>query len=93
VLDRHRLDDHPAHRQAHDVGLGDTEGVEHGERVVGHVAQPVARPLVVDRRAGERRRQPHVAVVEPDDLEAAAGEHLAPCVVVVRALAAEAVDE
>ena len=48
MLDGHRLDDHPAHRQAHHVGPLDSVGVEHGEGVVGHVAQPVAGAAVVD---------------------------------------------
>ena len=51
-----------------------------------------AAPCVVGRGAGERRRQPDVAVVEADHVEPARGEHLAPLVGVVDALAAETVD-
>ena len=51
-----------------------------------------AAPVLVGRGAGERRRQPDVAVVEADHVEPAPGEHLAPLVGVVDALAAETVD-
>ena len=58
----------------------------------GHVRQPVRRAGGVGRRAGERRRQPDVAVVEADHVEPARREHLAPLLGVVDALAAEPVD-
>ena len=91
MLDGHRLHDHPAHRQAHHVGAVDAHGVEHGDAVGRHVADEVGVARLAHRRTGERGGQAHVAVVEADDVQALGGEHLAPVVLVVDALAAEAV--
>ena len=93
MLDGERLGDHPAHRQAHHVRLFDAVGVEDGDRVIGHVGQQVGLAARTDRRIVEVGRQPDVAVVEPDDVEPAGDELLAPRLGVVDALAAESVDE
>ena len=45
--------------------------VEHGEGVGGHVAERVRVAVLADRCAVERRRQPDVAVVEADHVQAA----------------------
>ncbi len=92
MVDGQLLDDHPAHRQAHHVCGLHVRRVEHGDRVVGHVGEPVARAALVDRSLGEVAGQTHVAVVEADHLQAALHVPLAPFVGVVDALAAEAVD-
>ena len=54
VLDRQRLDDHPAHRRADDVRLVDAEVVEQADRVSGHVGQRVRHRRQLG--ASERRR-------------------------------------
>ena len=87
MVDREPLRDHPAHRHAHDVGALRVHRVEDRHRVAGHVAQRVAvRPSSFDDK-------PDVAVVEPHDAIALRRELLAPLLVVVDALRAEAVDE
>ena len=56
VLDRERLHDHPAHRQAHDVGAIDAECVEPRDDVVLVKARrPSGRlfDLTIDRCSGE----------------------------------------
>ena len=79
------------------MGALDPEMVEQPEAVVRHVAQQVGRP---DRQAGHRAhhvrhgrvdlgREPSVAVVEADHLEAALGEALAELEVPVDQLHAE----
>ena len=65
MLDRHRLDDHPAERRADDVGPFDAEVVEHARRRrrpcrqpvrdLGH--RPVAGPRRHHRRRGRRGRR------------------------------------
>jgi hypothetical protein len=61
-----------------------TRGVEHRERVDGHLVERVGR--------GHLARGPTVAIVEPDHLEALRREALAPLPPEVRALAAEPAD-
>ena len=39
VVDGQTLDDHPAHRAAHDVCLSDAELVKDGDGVVSHVSE------------------------------------------------------
>ncbi len=85
--ERERLRDHPAHRRADDVRAADVERFHQPDDVVRHLVQRVRR---LDRPAGderlhrgedvrnagvgEDRRPADVAVVEPDDVEAALRE-------------------
>ncbi|MEJ7800111.1 MAG: hypothetical protein WKF60_06305 [Ilumatobacter sp.] len=64
----------------------DTDGVQDGDRVVGHVPHSVCGTLLVEWCVGEVRRQADVAVVEPDHVEPGAAELLAPLGRVVDAL-------
>ena len=104
MVDGELLDDHPAHRHPHDMGPVDSQVVEYGHRVGGHVGQVVGdvrffsfperlhHARHVRRDVRELGGQPDVAVVEPDDEEASAHESFAPFRRVVDALGAEAVD-
>ena len=58
VGERQLLGDHPAHRDADDVGALDLERVEQRQRVAGHVGDR-------ERQLGPAR-EPHAAVVEDD---------------------------
>ena len=94
MLDGHRLHDHPAHRQAHDVGPLDAVGVEHGEGVVGHVAAGGSAAFWSSTGAPANDvDRPTSRLSKRMTWKPAVGEHLAPRVLVVGALAAEAVDE
>ena len=86
VLDRQRLADHPAHRDADHVRRLDPEVVHQADRVGGHVGEQVgggraAAEEEVDAprhaRLVEHGRAADVAVVEADDAEAALGQHRA----------------
>ena len=83
MIGRHKLGDHAAHRRADDMGPLDAERVEKPDRVPGHVIEVVGhvRSLTAKARRGhllevgnrrpiEMGRQPGIAVVEPDHLEA-----------------------
>ncbi len=88
MLDRQRLADHAAHGSADNVCRVDAEVVEQSHRVVGHVGQQIGgfdeaprqqalHHLAIGRdRRVDVRREPHVAVVEADHLEAASDEPL-----------------
>ena len=73
-----RLGDHPAHRDAGDMGALDAEMVEQADRVERHIGERVAgadaaREQLPGRRRRQRvqvRRPARVAVVEADDAEA-----------------------
>jgi hypothetical protein len=80
----------------------DVERVEQPGRVIGHVVQRVAGARVVPRHQLERirhrpvldlRREADVAVVEPHDVEAAAGEQLAEALVPAQHLNPEPHDQ
>jgi hypothetical protein len=84
-----RLCDGSAHRRTHHMGLPDVQGIHQAYNVEGHVLEPVrgdhrlAQPGahhcphdVGGADVVEPRRFAHVAVVEPDDTEAARREPL-----------------
>ena len=86
MLDRERLADHPAHRDADHVGRLDPEVVHQPDGVLRHVGEQVGGPLAPakeeveasrNRGAVELGRVADVAVVEADDAEAAFGQHRA----------------
>ena len=43
IVEREFLSDVTAHGETHDVGALDGERIQHAERIVGHVAQRIAR--------------------------------------------------
>ena len=78
------LDDHPAHREAGQVGPLDPEVIEHGDRVVGHLLQavPEAPPQPEEERSGigqarfgQQGGAARIPVLHPDDTKTAIGEH------------------
>ncbi len=81
VTNGERLRNHAAHRHADHVGRCNAQRVEEARRIVGHIGQQVASarrsakqrsehcPNGTRRFPVELRRQPHVAVIERDDLE------------------------
>ena len=93
MVDGELLHDHAAHRQPHHVRPFDTGRVEHGDRVDGHVGEPVGGTLLVERGVDEVGRQTDIPVVEPDHVEAGVDEHHTPVLVVVDALRTESVDQ
>ena len=72
MTERDLLRDHAAHRRTDDVRSVDVVGVEHRDRVVGHVLDRVLglAERIVDRAAG-------VAVVVANDVPTGAGQPLA----------------
>jgi len=60
--------------------------IEHRDGIIGHIGQRVVHPV-------ELRREPDVAVVEPDDPEAFGTEEEAPLLRIVDALRPQPVDQ
>ena len=87
TLERHRLDDHPTHGPAGDVGHIGADGVENREPILGHVVDRVLRPTL--QVAG----QSHIPIVEPNDTKALVNELLAEPDLEVDALATKAVHQ
>ena len=82
IVRGHGLGDHPAHRDAGQVRILVAEHVEQADGVARHVAEVVLPRMVASAQDGERlrRRKVHVrgpadvAIVEPGDAVAAAGQ-------------------
>ena len=85
MVERHALDDHPAHGDAGDVGRLHARGVQHGDAVVGHVGERVG----LRRPGGEAG----VAVVEADGAVALGDQLLAERLRPAGHLRAQAVDQ
>ena len=106
MVERNLLDDHPAHREADNVGRIDFEEIEQTGGIVRHVDHGIGHSL--HRLFGEEgandgrlvgwlpsplRRQTTIAVVEADDLESPVNEQANELVSPVSQLAPKAHDE
>jgi hypothetical protein len=99
------LGDHPAHRRADDVGSLDTEVVEHGDGVAGHVGQQVRRTCAETTRQCAQHSpdvgsyvielggKTHVAVVVANDEVTQVGDSLAELGSIADALRTKTVHE